>query len=227
MRIYQGRLVLLIHIHNVGQPCAYDFNWYDDGGDNADELNGVPREHTSYEILFLVGIWVSLFDFDFPSCLLTFYPRWQTVLRCRNGESGTRNGVRYRRKVISGGRGIDTQSGWMLWVFRGWDGFVSDPFHLFLLLYFLAYFYQHDPSFWRICWTLVFLFFFEMLGNGGVVQHLHWILEKVFWFTSRHLGRVWLITSNFWCFLIFNIRCPLKGSGLFLSTYFRCWNAFD
>lgn len=75
MRIYQGRLVLLIHIHNVGQPCAYDFNWYDDGGDNADELYGVPREHTSYEILFLVGIWVSLFDFDFPSCLLTFYPR--------------------------------------------------------------------------------------------------------------------------------------------------------
>lgn len=44
--------------------------------------------------------------------------------------------MRYRRKVISGGRAIDMQSGWMLWVIRGWDGFVSNHFILFLLLYF-------------------------------------------------------------------------------------------
>jgi hypothetical protein len=111
------------------------------------------------------------------------------VPRRGNGENGIRNGVRYRRKVISGGRGIDMQNGWMLWVFRGWDGFVSDYFIIFLvdlfffgffLLVFIIfcgfmmfsdflatcrsprladpwlYFYQHDPSFGRICRTFLF-----------------------------------------------------------------------
>ena len=75
----------------------------------------------------------------FSFFLLTFYSQWHTVPRNGNCKSGTRNGVGYRRKVIFGGRGIDTQSGWMLWVNHGWDGFVSNQsFHLilFLLLFF-------------------------------------------------------------------------------------------
>lgn len=76
--------------------------------------------------------------------LLTFYPQWLTVPRRKNGESGTRNGVRYRLKVISGGREVNTQSGWMLWVFRGWDGFVSScysfswGFFLLLLVFLIS-----------------------------------------------------------------------------------------
>ena len=149
VRIYQGWLILIIPMHNVYQPCAYDLDWYDDCGDDADELDGGPREHTTREILFLVGIWVSLFlilIFPLFFCWQS-YPRWLSVPRRRSGESGTRNGVRYRRKVISGGRGVGMQSGWMLWVFRGWDGFVSDHFILFFWLPFLlvfVIFWFHD-----------------------------------------------------------------------------------
>jgi hypothetical protein len=53
------RLILIIHMRNVDQPCAYDLDWYDDGGDDADERDGAPREHATPEILFLVGISVS------------------------------------------------------------------------------------------------------------------------------------------------------------------------
>lgn len=59
-------------MHDVGHPCAYDFDWYDDGGDDADELDGTPREHFTCGILSLVGIWVSLvsiFIFIFPDIL--------------------------------------------------------------------------------------------------------------------------------------------------------------
>ena len=145
VRIYQGRVILIIPMHNVDHPCAYDFDWYDDGGDDADELDGISREHTTWGILSLVGIWVSLVSIFFFSFLFFFFladilSLWLEVPKRRNGESGIGNGVRYRRKVISGGKGIDMQSGWMLWVFRGWDGFVSDLFiFIFLLLFFSVF----------------------------------------------------------------------------------------
>ena len=82
----------------------------------------------------------AFFNFNFPSFCWHSIPQWLTVPRRRNGESGTRNGVPYRRKEISGGRGIDTQSGWMLWAIRGWDGFVSDHFMLIFLFFFLRFF---------------------------------------------------------------------------------------
>jgi hypothetical protein len=75
VRIYQGRLILIIPMHNVDHPCAYDLGWYDDGGDDADELDGVPREHTTLGILFLVAIWVSLVLISIFFFLLISYPR--------------------------------------------------------------------------------------------------------------------------------------------------------
>ena len=68
MRIYQGRLILIIPMYNVDHACAYDLDWYDDGGDDADELDGAPRELTTRGFLFMVGIWVSFFNFNFPFC---------------------------------------------------------------------------------------------------------------------------------------------------------------
>jgi len=61
VRTCQGRLIFIIPMHNAGHPCAYDLDWYDDGGDNADELDGGPGEQATREILFLVGIWVGFF----------------------------------------------------------------------------------------------------------------------------------------------------------------------
>ena len=73
VRIYQGRVILIIPMHNVDHPCAYDFDWYDDGGDDADELDGISREHTTWGILSLVGIWVSLVSIFFFSFLFFFF----------------------------------------------------------------------------------------------------------------------------------------------------------
>ena len=61
MCIYQGWLIFIIPRHNADHACAYDIDWYDDGGDDADELDGGPREQATPGFLFLLGIWVSSF----------------------------------------------------------------------------------------------------------------------------------------------------------------------
>ena len=47
LRIYQGRLIFIFPMHNAYHPCAYDIDWNDHGGDDADELDGVPREQVT------------------------------------------------------------------------------------------------------------------------------------------------------------------------------------
>jgi hypothetical protein len=87
---------------------------------------------------------------EFHAVLFWLYSSQPTVQRGKHCDNGTRNGVSYRLKVISGGRGINTQSGWMLWVIRGWDGFVSDLSSRFLLLFF---------------WAFLFLVFLHLIRN--------------------------------------------------------------
>ena len=45
--IYQGCLVFIIPRHNADHPCAYDIDWYVDGGDDADDFDGVARKQVT------------------------------------------------------------------------------------------------------------------------------------------------------------------------------------
>ena len=47
-------------MRNVDHPRAYDLDWCYDCGDDAGELDGVEGERPTREILFLVGMSVSL-----------------------------------------------------------------------------------------------------------------------------------------------------------------------
>ena len=122
-----------------------------------------------------------------------------TVPRRRNGESGTRSGVRYGRKVISGGRGVDTQSGWMLWAFRGWDGFVSWSFRLvFVTLCSWLFFLLVFVTFWfRDIFRLQRYFFFALArglacGSLGSIFISRDIWGCTFLFPSRGFCVCWV-----------------------------------
>ena len=183
----------------------------------------------------------AFFNSNFSSFCWHSIPQWLTVPRRRNGESGTRNGVRYRRKVISGGRGVDMQSGWMLWVFRGWDGFVSGHFISILYSFFFAFspgimiflssrglgcgslvsiFTSFDPLFGRICRTYRYYFSICLKFFFVASWPIFCLMEvlsikssrKYFNLLWRHLfGCAWLIPS-----LVLHILSLFPGGVCFL-----------
>ena len=229
VRIYQGRVILIIPMHNVDHPCAYDFDWYDDGGDDADELDGISREHTTWGILSLVGIWVSLVSIFFFSFLFFFC--WHSIPMTWSAKAQKRREWDREWGALSTEGNIwwkgNRHAEWVDVMGVSWLGWICEwSFHLYFFVTLFFFFFFFCFSF-----GLVFMIFWfhknfpDRLGIPWLYFYQH---DPSFWRNMRNprtlpflscelLGRccrlnprgrvfirldVWLNTSNFWSLLV-------------------------